>query len=258
MLWSEWMESVRKDVECTFGILKARFRILRVGIECHSMEEVDSIFKASCILHNMILKHNNNTIARWENIDWETVNPVISEEEDIVTETIIENDEDDYTNITIQPTSNSQTTTIESASADMRIFFKYFNTKRDILVNTFKTLYSKNKVKWPKNMKSHTREHLLEEMNDVPNAGQQAILRAQIESANSMENIVCENVYVATSVYMNANTLQKFGDGLFAKRVFRKDEKICSFTSHGEIITRVEYERRREQEQKGGYAVVNT
>jgi hypothetical protein len=30
--WSEFVESVRKDVECTFGILKQRFRILRNGL----------------------------------------------------------------------------------------------------------------------------------------------------------------------------------------------------------------------------------
>ena len=28
--WNKWLESNRKDVECTFGILKARFRILKV------------------------------------------------------------------------------------------------------------------------------------------------------------------------------------------------------------------------------------
>ena len=31
--WSECLESTRKDVECVFGILKARFRILANGIE---------------------------------------------------------------------------------------------------------------------------------------------------------------------------------------------------------------------------------
>lgn len=28
MTWSSWLESVRKDVECTFGTLKGRFRCL--------------------------------------------------------------------------------------------------------------------------------------------------------------------------------------------------------------------------------------
>jgi hypothetical protein len=26
--WSEWLESIRKDIECFFGIVKGRFRIL--------------------------------------------------------------------------------------------------------------------------------------------------------------------------------------------------------------------------------------
>jgi Plant transposon protein len=29
------LDSVRKDVECTFGVLKARFRILRNGMRFH-------------------------------------------------------------------------------------------------------------------------------------------------------------------------------------------------------------------------------
>jgi hypothetical protein len=31
--WSEFLESVRKDVECAFGILKTRFRMLRNGVD---------------------------------------------------------------------------------------------------------------------------------------------------------------------------------------------------------------------------------
>jgi hypothetical protein len=29
VLWSEWIESIRKDVECTIGILKKRFNFLK-------------------------------------------------------------------------------------------------------------------------------------------------------------------------------------------------------------------------------------
>ena len=28
----EWLESIQKDVECTFGIVKGRFAILRYGV----------------------------------------------------------------------------------------------------------------------------------------------------------------------------------------------------------------------------------
>lgn len=33
--WNEWLESTRKDVERVFGILKKRFRILKVCLSCN-------------------------------------------------------------------------------------------------------------------------------------------------------------------------------------------------------------------------------
>ena len=42
--WSKWVESMRKDVECTFGILKPRWRILRSPIRMKSVDDVDKIW----------------------------------------------------------------------------------------------------------------------------------------------------------------------------------------------------------------------
>lgn len=53
--WSRWLESMRKDVECTFGILKGRWRILKTGIRQHTKEDVDNIWFTCCALHNMLL-----------------------------------------------------------------------------------------------------------------------------------------------------------------------------------------------------------
>ena len=55
VLWSEWMESVRKDVECFFGILKARFRFFKHGVEYHDAETIEAAFKTAATFHNMIL-----------------------------------------------------------------------------------------------------------------------------------------------------------------------------------------------------------
>ena len=41
--WSEWLETIRKDVECTFGILKQRFRILLNRLEFHDRDIIESI-----------------------------------------------------------------------------------------------------------------------------------------------------------------------------------------------------------------------
>ena len=64
--FSEWMESIRKDVECTFGILK--------GIEdWHSHPRFDMVWKTCCALHNWLLevdglgdKWENGVPSEWE------------------------------------------------------------------------------------------------------------------------------------------------------------------------------------------------
>jgi hypothetical protein len=50
ILWSEWGESVRKDVECFFGILKARFWF--------SAETIQDAFRCCAILHKMLLAYD--------------------------------------------------------------------------------------------------------------------------------------------------------------------------------------------------------
>ena len=57
--WSQWVESMRKDVECTFGILKKRWQVLIHPIRVHSIEKVDMIWKTCCALHNMLLDHDD-------------------------------------------------------------------------------------------------------------------------------------------------------------------------------------------------------
>ena len=52
--WSELVESVRKDIECVFGILKARFRILRSYLTFKHPSTMEAIFQCCCILHNMM------------------------------------------------------------------------------------------------------------------------------------------------------------------------------------------------------------
>jgi hypothetical protein len=53
--FSQWLESLRKDVECTFGILKGRWRVLKSGIRVHNTEAADNIWFTCCALHNLLL-----------------------------------------------------------------------------------------------------------------------------------------------------------------------------------------------------------
>jgi hypothetical protein len=80
IMFSEWLESVRKDVECTFGMLKSRFRLLWNGVVYHYTQDIEMAMKTACILHNLILTYDGQSLASWENIDWQTLHPDEDEE----------------------------------------------------------------------------------------------------------------------------------------------------------------------------------
>ena len=67
--WSEFLESVRKDVECTFGILKSCFRILRNGLQCRDRDTCSNIVKTCAILHNMLLSYDGLDEFTWDDND---------------------------------------------------------------------------------------------------------------------------------------------------------------------------------------------
>ena len=56
MKWSTRLESVRKDVECFFGLLKIHFRILRSPVIFHKRNRVENVFFAACIAHNILIE----------------------------------------------------------------------------------------------------------------------------------------------------------------------------------------------------------
>ena len=53
--FSEWRESMRKDVERTFGILKVLFCILRHGLRFAKVHDCDQTWLEFCALHNILL-----------------------------------------------------------------------------------------------------------------------------------------------------------------------------------------------------------
>ena len=67
--FSEWLESVRKDVECVFGILKIRFRFLRGFVLFQEPETLEKAFRTAAMLHNMLLDWDGLNDFHWENLD---------------------------------------------------------------------------------------------------------------------------------------------------------------------------------------------
>jgi DDE superfamily endonuclease len=62
-----WLESLRKDVECTFGILKGRWRILKTDVRLHGVEAAHKIFSTCCAPHNWLLEEDGLD-ERWEEV----------------------------------------------------------------------------------------------------------------------------------------------------------------------------------------------
>jgi hypothetical protein len=64
--WSEFLESIRKDVERTFGIVKKRFMFVKNPNQYHSQLVIQQGMWAACALHNMILDYDE----AYNNVDW--------------------------------------------------------------------------------------------------------------------------------------------------------------------------------------------
>ena len=58
MRWSKNVESVRKDIEGVFGILKIRFRFLKNFNNLRDQSAIDDAITTCCILHNMMLEND--------------------------------------------------------------------------------------------------------------------------------------------------------------------------------------------------------
>ena len=154
-LWSEWVESTRKDVECVFGILKGRFRFIRHGILLQSQEKVDTIFFTCCILHNLILEADGLD-KRWEqNVEWDRLNPQPSNsdtgfyEEDGprvhsigLQELRILERVDQYRSVTDNEDFNGNEVVEE--------IDEHFESKRKLLIDHFKKAYDSGLVCWPR------------------------------------------------------------------------------------------------------------
>jgi hypothetical protein len=55
---------MRKDVECTFRILKGMWRILKSGVRIYGVDSVDHIWFTCCALHNWLLEIDGLT-QKW-------------------------------------------------------------------------------------------------------------------------------------------------------------------------------------------------
>ena len=160
--FSQWLESLRKDVECAFGILKRRWRILKTGIRVHGVGNCDKVWLTCCALHNMLLEIDGLS-SQWEegiNCDYNVeddmddmpysiqrlINPVTRRVEDI-SGMGRGNDIDEDNNNIEEEDSNSVAP--ETEDGYIKVNQLSMNEFRRRLITHFNIAFKQNIVKWP-------------------------------------------------------------------------------------------------------------
>ena len=157
---SEWLESMQKDVECTFGILKGRFTVLKTGVKLRNFEYVDQVWLTSCALHNMLL-FIDGLDEGWEEgkkTYWENINEQFSIPKNITfAEMRLNRDMSSQANITDESELNAtdkdfiNLATVNGIRYLNRLPLRVF---RKLLANHFDIRFKQKTVEWPTRVKN--------------------------------------------------------------------------------------------------------
>lgn len=168
--FSQWVESLRKDVECTFGIMKGRFRILKAGIRLHGTEACNKVWHTCCALHNMMLQmdgldSNDEWLTDLGNFTEEDIeqavpfamqrlyNPLSMQAYDssgmgVGTDRDDAVDDDEISFVDERPSHVQLATSIDS-DGFRKVRCLSMEVFRKQLIQHFHILFTKNKLKWP-------------------------------------------------------------------------------------------------------------
>jgi hypothetical protein len=148
--FSQWIESLRKDIECTFGILKHRFAILKNGIRLGSISRCDQVWRTCCALHNRLL-FIDELDKGWD------IATEINDPEDLETEVPFAIDrlhdnpsQSNTSNHTKYPETFFNKYTINGKRKVSSMPLKVFQER---LIHHFDIMFKNNEVKWPKRKK---------------------------------------------------------------------------------------------------------
>jgi hypothetical protein len=145
--WSEWLESLRKDVECLFGILKSRWRILRNPVAFHSIEDIENIMYCCCILHNLLISADGIDIAWEDDVAWDTLDPDAEADGDEIVPNVVEVvDNVVELHAAELPVEHHQISQVNSSC------MRFYEKKKSILVTHFLQWYNRGLLCWPRNM----------------------------------------------------------------------------------------------------------
>ena len=145
--FSEWIESMRKDIECTFGIMKCRFAILKNGIRLESISQCDQVWRTCCALHNKLLIHDELDKG-WEDgtsiyNEWDSISSVPFSVQRLSRHP----SESNSIRRTDYPKNYFEKYTVDGKRVVAKMPLKVFQER---LIHNFDIRFKNNDIKWPK------------------------------------------------------------------------------------------------------------
>lgn len=238
VLWSEFLESIRKDVECVNALLKNRFRTLKNPVYFHKPEFIENLFKASCMLHNLILAWDGNDSSQWENVDWESCNPDGIEPDDEAEQEPDGTEPDDI----IPNIDMAGTTPVPAIVPRKWKPLDDHEELRNALVVSFRHQYNTGKVFWPKAMKASSRQRIANQPG--------VVTRLRVWNTSQLYTRDSQYVRITKHPDTGVETVTTIGKGLFSYIDYATNDVVAHYS--GEWIT-LEEAARRENEGRGGY-----
>lgn len=253
--WSEWLESVRKDIECTFGILKVRFRLFLHALLFHKFEDINNAWKAAIILHNMLITYDGRDLAEWEkNLNWSYIDPNFDTLQEEEMDANYMQEMDDYfeaqssrairleagarRNMTRRLEMTVDTTPFGFTFDSRNVFHQY--EKRKQLVRHFNFNFKLGLVKWPRRSGTAARICMRIPKIDMRNYDR---TRHALYVRNS--NLLLKNI--------PDDLDPRVGEGLFSHLAYEKGDVVAQFV--GEIMSRADYDAQALRDGTGGYCI---
>jgi len=144
---SKWLESVRKDVECTFGIMKQRHRLLRSRLLLQDVGTIDDVFFSCAILHNMLLEDDGWAARASNEAFWTNPQPVDAELTMIPV--VFDDDSEDDARPDVVPDRTFTRRVIPEVELEAEREDAYF-ALRDNIISTFARRWRERRVQWLK------------------------------------------------------------------------------------------------------------
>ena len=125
--WSRKVESARKDVECTFGILKIRFKVLKYPLRFRKTVVINDIFRTCCVFNNLLLFYDNRDGVTVEEIKLMEQQNELDEEESNILKSVYYRRKELYSRNAESPIRNlnhyAETLTLGSLVEQLRLHF---------------------------------------------------------------------------------------------------------------------------------------